>query len=237
MIEDGSACIYCGATDDLTDDHVPPENIFPKPKSSDLITVPACKPCNRGFSLDNEYFRIAILGPAALRSPVARALWEGPVERGLRRSVDREAPFATEFLLSRRESEVKDATGRVIGTSVGRRIEPARIDRTVARIVRGLLWHKHRYRLSRQAAFNVTMGPRIGGAASEQPDYIADQILPADAPLRSIGGGIFEYRYRILDNQLEHSDWFLRFYGLMTFWVSVVPESAAPPTDSCQPMR
>src|SRR5438132_9966376 len=148
MAENADECIYCGATDDLTDDHVPPENIFPKPKSSDLITVPACSPCNCSFSLDDEYFRIAILGPAALRSPVAHSLWEGPNKPGLRRSVDRESPFVTEFLSSRRQSEVKDATGRVIGTSVGRRIEPARIDRTVARIVRGLLWHEHRYRPS-----------------------------------------------------------------------------------------
>lgn len=53
-----NSCYICGATDDLTRDHVPPKNLFPDPKPSNLITVPCCRRCNVGFSKDDELFRI-----------------------------------------------------------------------------------------------------------------------------------------------------------------------------------
>jgi len=51
-----SVCVFCGdpAT---TRDHVPPKGVFPDPKPSDLITVPACDSCNSDTKLDDEYFR------------------------------------------------------------------------------------------------------------------------------------------------------------------------------------
>ena len=55
-------CIYCGSTENLTDEHIPPKNIFPKPRPNNiqLVTVPACKECNRGYSKDDEYFRLTL---------------------------------------------------------------------------------------------------------------------------------------------------------------------------------
>src|SRR5471030_1318304 len=51
-------CVYCGATDDLSDDHIPPKNLFPKPRPLNLITVLACRvKCNGSASMDDEYFR------------------------------------------------------------------------------------------------------------------------------------------------------------------------------------
>ena len=50
-------CYLCQATETLTRDHVPPENLFPMPLPSDLITVPCCKSCNSGFSKIDEQFR------------------------------------------------------------------------------------------------------------------------------------------------------------------------------------
>jgi 5-methylcytosine-specific restriction endonuclease McrA len=56
------SCAYCHATDDLTDDHIPPQNLFPKPRPSNLnlITVPACRKCNGSASKDDEYFRYCL---------------------------------------------------------------------------------------------------------------------------------------------------------------------------------
>lgn len=221
------ACIYCGVREDLTHEHLPPANLFPTPRPWDLITVPACGSCNGGFSREDEYFRVAILGPAALRSPVARALWQS-VERGLRRSVERDAPFAKEFLESRRELDVRDGNGRIIGTTAARRIDPIRIERTVERIVRGLLWVEYRCRPSEDSQFVVMMGPRPGGDPTEEPAYIANQVLPESALLRSVGGGIFEYRHHIVGMEPTRSNWFLRFYGFMTFWISVCPPMNLP---------
>ena len=50
------SCIYCGNTEDLTKDHIPPKTLFPKPRPSNLITVPCCKNCNGSFSLEKDLF-------------------------------------------------------------------------------------------------------------------------------------------------------------------------------------
>ena len=53
-------CYLCRSTENLTRDHVPPENLFPKPRPSNLITVPCCKVCNEGFSKLDEQFRVFV---------------------------------------------------------------------------------------------------------------------------------------------------------------------------------
>lgn len=51
-------CIYCGATEKLTKDHIPPKNLFAKPRPTNLITVPCCQTCNESFSQDDEYLQM-----------------------------------------------------------------------------------------------------------------------------------------------------------------------------------
>ena len=51
-------CYLCGATNNLTKDHIPPKNLFPSPKPTNLITVWCCKKCNEKFSLIDESFRV-----------------------------------------------------------------------------------------------------------------------------------------------------------------------------------
>src|SRR5262249_13551352 len=52
------SCVYCSSTKNLTDEHAPPKLIFPEPRPSNLITVPACADCNQQGSKDAEYFRL-----------------------------------------------------------------------------------------------------------------------------------------------------------------------------------
>ena len=54
-------CVYCGREAQLTSDHIPPKNLFPKPRPSNLITVPSCKRCNRSASKDDEYLRLVLV--------------------------------------------------------------------------------------------------------------------------------------------------------------------------------
>ncbi|MEE9214118.1 MAG: hypothetical protein V3U54_04870 [Thermodesulfobacteriota bacterium] len=56
-------CVFCGKEGKVTNDHIPPRNIFPKPQDDDvkLITVPACTVCNSESSkLDDESFKVYI---------------------------------------------------------------------------------------------------------------------------------------------------------------------------------
>jgi hypothetical protein len=74
-------CIYCGALPDSRD-HVPSKCFLDRPYPENLPVVPACRPCNSGFSTDEQYLACLIevilcgsTDPDALsRSSVARTL-------------------------------------------------------------------------------------------------------------------------------------------------------------------
>lgn len=57
------SCYLCGATTDLTDDHVPAANLFAQ-MPPNPIKVRACKNCNGGHSLDDEAFRVFVCSAA-----------------------------------------------------------------------------------------------------------------------------------------------------------------------------
>ena len=59
-----STCCYCH-NPSTTKDHIPPKNIFPKPRPTNLITVLSCKDCNEDPSLDDEYFGFIITAACA----------------------------------------------------------------------------------------------------------------------------------------------------------------------------
>lgn len=50
------ACVYCGKAA-TTRDHVPARCLLDRTRPAEIFTVPACKSCNSGFSLDEEYLR------------------------------------------------------------------------------------------------------------------------------------------------------------------------------------
>jgi hypothetical protein len=54
-----SFCAYCGGNT-KTRDHVPSKVFLDKKYPTNLPVVPACKPCNHGFSLDEEYVACVI---------------------------------------------------------------------------------------------------------------------------------------------------------------------------------
>jgi len=59
-----SWCIHCGivATEvaEINRDHVPSKSLLKTPYPTNLPRVPVCKPCNEGFSLDEEYFCVLV---------------------------------------------------------------------------------------------------------------------------------------------------------------------------------
>jgi hypothetical protein len=54
-----SRCVYCAANAD-TRDHTPPKLLLRKPYPANYRTVPACMHCNKSWSLDEEYLRVAL---------------------------------------------------------------------------------------------------------------------------------------------------------------------------------
>src|SRR6516162_4089252 len=50
-------CVFCRNQCLSTRDHVPPKGLFAEPRPQNLITVPACRKCNEGANLDDEFMQ------------------------------------------------------------------------------------------------------------------------------------------------------------------------------------
>jgi len=48
-------CVFCDSKVEDTRDHVPSRVLLDRPYPENLPVVPACQPCNNGFSLDEQY--------------------------------------------------------------------------------------------------------------------------------------------------------------------------------------
>lgn len=53
-------CVFCDAKVEDTRDHVPSRVLLDRPYPENLPVVPACEPCNNGFSLDEQYLACLI---------------------------------------------------------------------------------------------------------------------------------------------------------------------------------
>lgn len=76
------ACIYC-AVPATTRDHVPPKVLLEKPWPPNLRIVPACAACNVSWSLDEQYFAIALAQVGHVPHLMAKVEPGGVVDRTL----------------------------------------------------------------------------------------------------------------------------------------------------------
>lgn len=116
-------CIYCGSGTDLTKEHVPPKSFLRRNYAAGLRKVPACWTCNNGFSRDEEYFRLVVVG-LLCHTEAADMLFDGPMSR----SMDRNTILEDRILGSLQVHE-----GGVVLD-----IECHRVFRIAEKIVRGL---------------------------------------------------------------------------------------------------
>lgn len=209
MASEITRCIYCGETKNITRDHVPPQCLFPDPKPTNMITVPACKPCNESYKLDDEFFRVCVLSQADLH-PTGRKLWNekvtGPTLN--RKSSLERSPALANFLANQLITvNLKSETGICLGKRDAILFPADRINRVIERIVRGLFWHHYRIRIGSNIGFLSVMNPNI-----EKISNIINKIA-----ISSIGGDVFYYRYANVAEDPEQSMWFLLFYKRILF--------------------
>jgi hypothetical protein len=206
MKPDRSRCIYCGAADHLTLDHVPPKNLFPKPRPSDLITVPACQACNKSYERDDEYFRLAmtVLGEA---NPVAGRLWR---EKGVGGTLRRSPRLKSEILRTLGNYDLRSPAGLFLGTTPTVRFKAKRIDRVALRIVTALHWLQY-------GAIPVpNVHVRVVHAPDPRRPGVLERVtgmLLNGRPWQVIGGGTFRYAFNRAADRPECSVWLLVFYS------------------------
>lgn len=144
-------CVYCGTDKDLTVDHVPPKLLVAQPYPENLITVPACFPCNQSFQKDDEYLRTMLCIDVRASSNGAAQSNLAAVLRSLQRS---NAKAFAEYLTRQAESSV--ILGQD-GSPMGQvfELDKERANRTGKRFIRALYFHEAGTALPRDAAIRV----------------------------------------------------------------------------------
>jgi hypothetical protein len=132
LIRESEVCVICGIRPAETGEHIPPKGLFTERPQAYLV-VPACKPCNEGTKLDDEYFRQVL--SACSWTEEAHKVWKEKVaskfpqfpatQAGLRDSLDT-MPVAIPNL------------GEIALRAL--RVKASRVDRVAEKMVRGLHW-------------------------------------------------------------------------------------------------
>lgn len=201
-------CVYCAEYKKTTKDHVPPESFFPKPKPSDLITVPACAGCNGSAGKDEEFFLATFMFSEAGESVAGKKLWNEKIHRmydknkGLRRKIAQNLKY----------SDVITSSGIFLGRKLTIKQEPKRFENVVSKIVKGLYFFE----------YNEII-PKTIGVMSHfiQSQEEASEVLKYKYELKfgtRRWDGIFEYCFNRNQENPEDFIWLLRFYGYAVFF-------------------
>ena len=209
-------CAICGGVAS-TDDHIPPQNLYPKPRPPNLQlhTVPACKSCNNGASADDEEFKMIVgvsIGDVqpnldeivlSLRSTMAA---NGRLDRVIRSG--KPTP---------KVDYRPDAPGSVAISFEG----PSYV-RVVERMIRGLYWRERMYPLGLGASVQVIDPTRLH---SDLVTLFKD-LLPSLTP-KFLNDDTFCYMVGFSSD--GSSVWALQMFGRHTvFGIAAPPASGSP---------
>lgn len=223
-------CVYCRSPKDPTRDHLPPRSFFPQPRPANLITVPCCLECHRGFTKDDEYLRnLLIFVDGNEGHPAAEMLRA----KGIRSLNDSNARgYAKSFFNDVDEGWVRYANGMVApGATIT--LDDQRIENVLCRMTVGLFWVENDKYLPPDYAVEVV--------GSYDPRYRNWQVQQTIRRLQSeetpvnIGGGVFQYWWSWAEHaplgETHRSDWMLRFYEGTTFLCRVArPQGSLNPS-------
>jgi len=205
-------CVYCGETDEIGSDHIPPKNLFPKPRPNDLITVPCCRKCNDAFSKDDEHFRTIIACTAeSAQHPEAQRLWEQKIFRLLQRK----CPVIPELIRQSfgssegvTESQIHDAELRVAGT--------------IVRIVKGLYFEEMGASLPVSHEVKINLEPNFLDCGGLDGAICAFEHEPGSRG-QDIGDGVFRYRMAESLAKQGGTAWLLVFFECLPFLCTSAP--------------
>lgn len=213
-------CVYCGDVGKVTKDHVPPEGIYPDPKPTERIWVPACERCNKGFQPDDDYFITRMgLNDKARGHPDIPKKTE-TIIKALRRE---EAPgFRAQFLKDRRTISFTHS-GLYIGPQAAFHVDLQRVFNVIQRTIRGLFFKETNGRLPEKDEIRVWCDETFAAEDRQNREDLKNWFL---APLmmvepKVIGPDLFSYRHIINDDLA--SAWILGFYGRIHFLAITFP--------------
>jgi len=210
-------CIYCQRNPVDGKDHVPPKNLFPKPRPSTLVSVPACKECNEGASLDDEYFKLIVPSRHDVGENKSALETNESALRGLFRK--KSTGLKNKFLKSVEEVELHTPSGLYMGNTLQIKPNFYRIENVVRRTVRGLYYDSHE-KCALPVECPIWIAADIGFQKSSGKDIILQKKFFAKLlakPPQVIHEDIFSYWTQDVKDQEFMSAWFLLFYTKIWF--------------------
>lgn len=200
-------CAYCG-NKATTKDHVPPKQLFPKPRPNDLETIPACFKCNNSEGKDEEYFLATFMFSEAGVSIAGKKLWKEKINRmyeknlGLKRKIAENIKPINISILDNSSTEKR----------LGIELDENRIKKTVLKIVRGLHYIEYGDILSESKNLDYLF------IQNEKDFKIVKKYLNQLKYGTKSWDGIFEYYHNRTENK-SGSMWILHFYNFAIFWI------------------
>ncbi len=215
---------YCGQVGKVTTDHVPPRSWFPEVVDYELITVPACSPCNQGWAADAEYMRsVLVVDHRSNSNPSAREL-QSKVIRGFARH-GRGGPTA-DIVGTMREVELRSAAGLFVGTTGAFDPNIDKLEHVCSQIVRGLYWSHAGTRLPETHGVGAYIVAAFTPKNAEQRESIEQLIaLGLGGNTRELGD-VFKFDYRLMG--AGSSAWVMQFYEGFVAIAATLEKAATP---------
>ena len=206
-------CVYCINAPSATNDHVIPRSMFPLPKPTDLITVPSCLKCNRGFKKDEEYFLGIITFTEAGVSAEGKRLWDQRLQRmykkdrGLRRAIARAIV----------PKQVFTPAGLYLGKRL--QVEPdwPRIKNYFTKVIRGLYHFEYDEILPESTLIHYVLLDDM-----EMLEEINRNVRPG----KRGWNGVLEYKQNRIPDSLGDSLWLFLVYETLLFGATTYQESS-----------
>jgi len=206
-----TACYLCKGTENLTRDHIPPLNLFPKESRKNLITVPCCKECNEAFSKVDEQFRVFITAAANV-SPTGTRMWrEKVVGSTFQRSPALERQMGKDVF----RGEMQTADGPVAVPLIA--IDKSVLNPFFIRITKGLLATFYPAVDNGNLVFHIQQLNQFGG---QHPTFqTLKKILVEDER----GNGVFRFWRGTAIDKPGAGVWIYQFYDAGMFMVKHEP--------------
>ena len=210
-------CYLCRSAENLTKDHLPPTNLFPKPKPNNLITVPCCAPCNAGFSKLDEQFRVFV-STAVNVSPVGTNIMRTKVfGKSLKDSPALKKQMSRDVFLGSLKTSLGSITVPLIA------MDRDVVDRFFTRLTKGLLATFYSDVDYFDLQFVVTQLNQFG---VNHPKFkVVTSVLTADQR----GDGVFRFWHGVTNEQRTTGVWVYQFYDAALFMVNHFPTGITPP--------
>jgi hypothetical protein len=204
-------CIYCGNKPGITKDHVPPKNLFPKPRPTNMVTVPCCDECQNKYKKDEDVFVAWInFGPAGVTKQ-GKALWDQKLKRTYKKDLGVKKVIANSF----KQINLVTPGGIYLGKKLVVLIDQKRLTNVLKKIIRGLFWVEYKVRLPDKIPINI-IGIR-------KNDSRINEIIPFTQQASTFWENVFEYRHVWLDRESFESLWALSFYR-QNYFIAIVDE-------------